>query len=111
MWGCRQQKSRECQADEAKEIVWQAEEKWGKGAGKTGARRERDYRAQYRRRQGLACGCACELWGVGRWWYVSQARRGCENSLFPGSLPHLAQVGGGRAGLDGALRRVESEDV
>lgn len=51
------------------------------------------------------------MWGVGRWWYVSQARRGCENSLFPGSLPHLAQVDGGRAGLDGALRRVASEDV
>lgn len=36
MWGCRQQKSRECQADEAKEIVWQAEEKWGKGQEKLG---------------------------------------------------------------------------
>lgn len=39
-----QQKSGECQADEAKEIVWQAEEKWRRGRENWG-KKGKDYRA------------------------------------------------------------------
>lgn len=94
-----QQKSVECQPEEAGDRVAGSvgvgeggdRENWGK--------KGRDYR-QCRRHQGLArvCGCACEWWGVGRWWCVSRARRGCENSLFPGSLPPWpGLVGGGQS--------------